>query len=121
MWKDIVLKAKESGMSTVALTDFGNMYGAFEFVSEALKHEVKPIVGCEFFRFVHAQNNGIQKDNPDKRFTQILMAKTKVGYHNLAPNWVRSVLPKAYTESIRASTKNSSNNIKKVSSPPRVD
>jgi DNA polymerase III subunit alpha len=82
--KDIVVKAKESGMTTVALTDFGNMYGAFEFVSEALKHEIKPIVGCEFFVSYTRKITAFKKDNPDKRFTQILMAKNKDGYHNLA-------------------------------------
>src|SRR5262249_12905634 len=61
--KDIVLKAKEWGMNTVALTDFGNMYGAFEFVSEALKHEVKPIVGCEFFVSYTRKTTAFKKDN----------------------------------------------------------
>jgi DNA polymerase-3 subunit alpha len=82
--KEIILKTKELGMSAVTLTDFGNMYGAFEFVSEALKHEIKPIVGCEFFVSTTRKTTAFKKDNPDKRFTQILIAKNKTGYHNLA-------------------------------------
>jgi DNA polymerase-3 subunit alpha len=47
--KALVSKAKEASMPAVAITDFGNMYGAFKFVQEALAHEIKPIVGCEFY------------------------------------------------------------------------
>jgi len=82
--KKIISKAKENNMAAVALTDFGNMYGAFEFVSEALKHEIKPIVGCEFFVSTTRKVTAFKKDNPDKRYTQILLAKNKTGYHNLA-------------------------------------
>jgi hypothetical protein len=45
---DLMKKVKELGMSSVAITDHGNMYGAIEFYKEAVKHEVKPIIGCEF-------------------------------------------------------------------------
>lgn len=82
--KSVVMKAKESGMSAVALTDFGNMYGAFKFVSEALKHEIKPIVGCEFYVAEERTKLKFTKDNPDKRYTQVLIAKNKTGYHHVA-------------------------------------
>lgn len=81
---DIVDKAKEEGMSAIALTDFGNMFGAFEFVSYALKNEIKPIVGCEFFVSTTRKTTQFKKDNPDRRFQQVLLAKNKSGYHNLA-------------------------------------
>ena len=80
----LVLKAKEQNMSAVAITDLGNMYGAFEFVSEALKHNIKPIVGCEFYVSEERKTTKFTKDNPDKRFNQVLIAKNKTGYHNLA-------------------------------------
>ena len=34
---------------SAALTDHGNMFGAFNFVNEANKYNLKPIVGCEFY------------------------------------------------------------------------
>ncbi len=80
----LILKAKEQNMPAVAITDLGNMYGAFEFVSEALKHNIKPIVGCEFYLSEERTKSKFTKDNPDKRFTQVLLAKNKTGYHNLA-------------------------------------
>jgi DNA polymerase-3 subunit alpha len=82
--KEIIAKTKANGMPAVALTDFGNMYGVFKFVSEALNHEIKPIVGCEFYVAEDRKKLKFTKDNPDKRYTQVLLAKNKEGYLNLA-------------------------------------
>ena len=82
--KAMVSKAKSLGMPAVALTDLGNMYGAFKFVREALNHDIKPIVGCEFYIADERKKLKFTKDNPDRRFTQLLIAKNKNGYHNLA-------------------------------------
>ncbi|MFT6851725.1 MAG: DNA polymerase-3 subunit alpha [Cyclobacteriaceae bacterium] len=80
----IVDKAVAEGMPAVALTDLGNMFGAFKFVEKALKSKIKPIVGCEFFVAEERQKTQFTKDSPDKRFQQILIAKNKSGYQNLA-------------------------------------
>ena len=82
--KGIVAAAKEMNMPAVALTDYGNMYGAFKMVREALAHDIKPIVGCEVFVAKERKKLKFTKDNPDRRFTQVLFAKNKDGYHNLA-------------------------------------
>jgi DNA polymerase-3 subunit alpha len=82
--KAMVSKAKALGMPAIALTDLGNMYGAFKFVREALNHDIKPIVGCEFYIADERKKLKYTKDNPDRRFTQVLIAKNKNGYHNLA-------------------------------------
>lgn len=82
--KAMVSKARSLGMPALALTDLGNMYGAFKFVKEALSQEIKPIVGCEFFVAEERTKLKFTKDNPDKRFQQVLLAKNKNGYHNLA-------------------------------------
>lgn len=80
---DLIAKAQAEKMPAVALTDFGNMYGAFKFVSEALKHGIKPIVGCELYLSDERKKLKFTKDNPDKRYTQVLIARNKTGYHNL--------------------------------------
>ena len=41
-------KAADDGQKGVALTDHGNMFGAFKFVSEAHKHGLKPIVATGY-------------------------------------------------------------------------
>ncbi len=82
--KGIIAKAKEHNMPAVALTDLGNMFGAFKFVREALANDVKPIIGCEYFVAEERLKLKFTKDNPDKRFKQVLLAKNKDGYHNLS-------------------------------------
>jgi DNA polymerase-3 subunit alpha len=82
--KSLVSKAKSLNMPAVALTDMGNMYGAFKFVREALLHDLKPIVGCEFYVAEERMKLKFTKDNPDKRYTQVLLAKNRIGYQNLA-------------------------------------
>jgi DNA polymerase-3 subunit alpha len=81
---DIIAKAKENNMTAVALTDLGNLFGAFKFVLEALKHDIKPIVGCELYLADERKKTKFTKDNPDKRYTQVLMARNEEGYQNLA-------------------------------------
>lgn len=82
--KGMVAKAKACNMPALAITDFGNMYAAFKFVSEALKNDIKPVVGCEFYLAEERLKLKFTKDQPDKRFQQVLLAKNKEGYLNLA-------------------------------------
>ncbi len=46
---DIVAKAKEHGFSSVAITDHGAVTGSFQFINEAHKAGLKPIVGAELY------------------------------------------------------------------------
>ena len=82
----LMKKAQKDEMPAVALTDHGNMFGAFNFVAEANKYNVKPIVGCEFYmvedRFKKAFSR--EKGEKDNRYHQLLLAKDQAGYHNLA-------------------------------------
>lgn len=82
--KNMVAKAKTLGMPAIALTDLGNMYGAFKFVREANNHGIKAIVGCEFYLAEERRKLKFTKDNPDRRYQQVLLARNKNGYHNLA-------------------------------------
>lgn len=81
--KSIIKKAKEQHMPAVAITDLGNMYGVFKFVKEAINNDIKPIVGCEFYIAEERTKLKFTKDNPDKRYTQVLLAKNINGYANL--------------------------------------
>lgn len=82
--KDLVARAKELNMPAVAITDHGNMFAAFQFVRAALREGIKPIVGCEFYVAEERKTLQFTKDAPDKRFNQLLIAKNKEGYQNLA-------------------------------------
>ena len=81
--KDMVQKAYNDGMSAVALTDHGNMFGAFKFVAEANKYNVKPIIGCEFYVVEDRHKKSFSKENKDNRYHQLLLAKNETGYKNL--------------------------------------
>tara|TARA_B100001750_G_scaffold206149_1_gene183633 strand:+ start:8546 stop:12754 length:4209 start_codon:yes stop_codon:yes gene_type:complete len=91
----IIEKAKEYKMSSVAITDLGNMFGAFKFNKIARKNKIKPILGCEFFVSEERKKIKFTRDNPDKRSNQILLAKNKEGYKNLT-----SLTSLAFTEGL---------------------
>ncbi|AEL25797.1 DNA polymerase III subunit alpha [Cyclobacterium marinum] len=76
----IIRRAKELGMPALAMTDHGNMMGAFNFVKEAFNNDIKPILGCEFNLCRDRKN----KSNKDDGYQTVLLAKNKAGYHNLA-------------------------------------
>ncbi len=44
---DLVERAKKEGLTSLALTDIGNLYGTIEFYKECIDNEIKPIVGIE--------------------------------------------------------------------------
>lgn len=78
----LMKKAKEYGMDAMAITDHGNMYGVMEFVTEAQKQGIKPIVGCEVYV---APKSRFEKLGREERssYHLILLAKNLTGYHNL--------------------------------------
>ena len=99
--KDLVEAAAKNKMPAVAITDIGNMMGAFHFVRDVLYHNksaeaknkilqeegeeptetiIKPIVGCEFY----VCENHKDKTRKDNGYQMVLLAKNKKGYHNLA-------------------------------------
>jgi len=88
--KNLYKKAIANNMPALAISDHGNMFGAFEFVKEAYNHKnadgtlkVKPIVGCEFYITTDRTRKTFSKDEKDPRHHQILLAKNDTGYKNL--------------------------------------
>tara|TARA_R110002096_G_scaffold416951_5_gene620421 strand:- start:7325 stop:10894 length:3570 start_codon:yes stop_codon:yes gene_type:complete len=77
-------KAKNDNMRAVALTDHGNMFGAFQFVAEAAKRGITPVVGCEFYLVEDRHKKEFTVGNRDKRYHQLLLAKNQKGYENLS-------------------------------------
>jgi len=76
-------KAAADGMKALAITDHGNMFGAFKFVAEAGKHDIKPIVGCEFYVVEDRHKKQFTKEKKDVRCHQLMLAKNALGYKNL--------------------------------------
>jgi len=78
-------KAKADGQTAVALTDHGNMFGAYKFVAEANKRDILPIVGCEFYMVENRHKRKFEKAKGERdiRYHQLMLAKNALGYQNL--------------------------------------
>jgi len=98
---DLVKAAINLKMPSVAMTDIGNMMGAFQFNRDILgynkglkarksqaeekgesfhEREIKPIIGCE----LNVCDNHQDKTKKDNGYQIVFLAKNKTGYHNLA-------------------------------------
>ncbi len=91
--KGLIAKAKGDGMTALALTDHGNMFGSKEFYDTCKKEGIKPIIGCE--TYVAEQSRHNKKDAKVDRsgYHLILLAKNQIGYRNLL-----KLVSLAYTE-----------------------
>jgi DNA polymerase-3 subunit alpha len=79
---DLVMRAKELGMTSLALTDHGVMYGLVEFYQKAKKIGIKPILGCE----IYLAPNGMRQKRAKidtKPYHLVLLCKNQEGYKNL--------------------------------------
>ena len=80
--KELVSRAKELGMSHLAITDHGSMYGVVDFYKEAKKAGIHPIIGCEIY--VASKDRHIKYQDPDNiTHHLVLLVKNQVGYENL--------------------------------------
>ena len=75
-------KAKLLGMSSLAITDHGVMYGCLKFYKQALKMGIKPIIGCEVYVAPRSLKDKVPKldENPAHL---VLLAANNIGYQNL--------------------------------------
>tara|TARA_Y100000780_G_scaffold226709_1_gene241245 strand:+ start:69792 stop:73454 length:3663 start_codon:yes stop_codon:yes gene_type:complete len=102
---DLFEKAKEYNMPAIACTDHGNMFGAIDFYTKAIKAGIKPILGSEvyftpgsrFDRRPPKKNRTLDSQDEEEGKYQIhhlvLLCKNEVGYKNLC-----QLLSKAYLE-----------------------
>jgi DNA polymerase III subunit alpha len=76
-------RAVELGMSAMALTDHGNLFGAISFVKQAEKRGIKPIIGCEGYIVTDHKNDERPGRENHKSYHLGLLAKNFEGYQNL--------------------------------------
>lgn len=80
--KELIKRVKELGMTSIAITDHGAMYGVVEFFKQAKKEDIKPILGFE----AYVTKRDMTKKDPQKDKAQyhlILLAENYEGYKNL--------------------------------------
>lgn len=89
---DLVGRAKELGMHSLAITDHGVMYGVIDFYKECKKQGIKPIIGCEVYV---AKRSRFEKESgkDTDRGHLVLLAKNMTGYKNLI-----NIVSKAFIE-----------------------
>jgi len=72
------------GMDSLAVTDHGNMHGAWEFYEAARARKIRPILGFEaYLAFGDRRSNQKPADAPAHYSHLVLLAKNRVGYKNL--------------------------------------
>ena len=78
--EDIVAKAKELGMNSVAMTDHGSLSNMYGFYYECIDNGIKPIIGCEIYL---TEDCTIKDAEHKKLYHLILIAKDRTGIKNL--------------------------------------
>ncbi|MBN3033789.1 MAG: DNA polymerase III subunit alpha [Candidatus Saganbacteria bacterium] len=79
---DLIGRAKELGLGTLAVTDHGNMYAAIDFYLQAKAAGLKPIIGCEMYVAPRTRHDKETKEDRSPHHLTLL-AKNQAGYRNL--------------------------------------
>jgi len=77
--KRLIAATQAGGMSALALTDHGTMYGSIEFYKACKAAGIKPILGVEGYTVSSLE----EKTKRYEYNHQVLLARNQVGYHNL--------------------------------------
>lgn len=91
--KEIIKRAKDLGMDSLAITDHGVMYGAIDFYRAAIAEGIRPIIGCEVYV---APGSRFEREagSSDERYHHlVLLAENNQGYANLM-----KIVSKGFTE-----------------------
>ena len=81
--KELVDRAKELGMDSMAITDHGVMYGVIDFYRAARAVGIKPIIGCEVYVAPGSRFDREASSGEDRYYHLILLAENNQGYQNL--------------------------------------
>ncbi len=81
--KEMVHRAKELGMDSLAITDHGVMYGVIDFYKACLNEGIKPVIGCEVYVAPNSRMDRELGASEDRYYHLILLAENNTGYQNL--------------------------------------
>jgi len=80
--ESLVQKAAELGMTSLAITDHGVMYGVVDFYKACKKYGINPIIGCEIYVAPGKRTEKVANKD-DKNYHLVLLAENNEGYRNL--------------------------------------
>ncbi|MDA2917946.1 DNA polymerase III subunit alpha [Desulfobacterota bacterium AH_259_B03_O07] len=89
-FEELFSQVRNFGMDSVALTDHGNLFGAFEFFKKAKEQGIKPIIGCEVYITPKLKT---EDSTRGKNYHLILLSTNREGYKNLS-----NLVTRAYFE-----------------------
>ena len=79
----LIDRALELGMSAIAITDHGVMYGAIELIKTCRNKGIKPIIGNEMYVINGDVKVQDEKNKKRRKYHQVVLAKNSQGYKNL--------------------------------------
>ena len=79
----LINQAVQFGMSSIAMTDHGNLFGAIEFYQKAKKAGIRPIIGCEMYVAPKSHLDKTPSGPFHEYYHLILLASNLAGYKNL--------------------------------------
>ncbi|HYU28775.1 MAG TPA: DNA polymerase III subunit alpha [Gemmatimonadales bacterium] len=84
---DLLDRVRALGMDSLAITDHGNLHGAWSFYAEAKARKIRPILGFEAY-LAFGSRKAREKPAADAPLAApyshlVLLARNKVGYQNL--------------------------------------
>lgn len=82
-FEEVLDLAKRYQMGALALTDHGNMFGVIEFYQMAIRHGIKPIVGCEVYVSPGSRFEKKAVEGTEGAYHLTLLVKNRIGYFNL--------------------------------------
>ncbi|HEX4602041.1 MAG TPA: DNA polymerase III subunit alpha [Gemmatimonadales bacterium] len=81
---DLLARVQALGMDSLAITDHGNLHGAWQFHAEARARKLRPILGFEaYLAFGSRHKRERPADAPGPYSHLVLLAKNRTGYNNL--------------------------------------
>jgi len=81
---ELLDRVQALGMDSLAITDHGNLHGAWQFYTEAKARNVRPILGFEaYLAFGSRLKRERPTDAPGVYSHLVLLARNRRGYHNL--------------------------------------
>ncbi len=81
--KELVKRAKELGMDSLAITDHGVMYGVIDFYKACQAEGIRPVIGCEVYVAPGSRFDREVSKGDDRYYHLVLLAENDTGYHNL--------------------------------------
>ena len=93
---ELLSKVKSYGMSAVAITDHGVMYGVIDFYKKAREMDIKPLIGCEVYVAPGSRFEKVAVKGSEPAYHLVLLAQDKTGYRNLTELVSRAFLEGFY-------------------------